>query len=350
MRIQSEEVMYRIATLSFLGCIVKSLILTRDGLQLADTPMPSIMPGEVRIEVRSVGICTTDIAIWRGEYEVELPLILGHEITGVVHESSVPELEPGTPVTTEIDVYCGRCWFCRHGQPHHCPERKTLGVTTDGGLAEYVSVPSDLVHALPPSVDTVTGVFTEPLASAIETVRRAEAEKDEVVVVLGTGKIGLLVAQAYDAYGAEVYLVGRNQWKLGLARRIGLRYAINTNSHDWKDQILDVTSGVGPRVVVEATGTPDGMAMALNLVRPGGIIAVKSIHGATFPVSVAEIVRKEITLIGSRSGPFDVALDMLDKGRIEVKSLISAQFALDDGAKAFEYASRPEATKVVINI
>ncbi|MHA2119493.1 MAG: alcohol dehydrogenase catalytic domain-containing protein, partial [Candidatus Thorarchaeota archaeon] len=102
-----------------MGEEMQSLVLTRDGLQLADTPRPPLMPGTVRIEVRSVGVCATDIAIWKGDYEVNLPLVLGHEIAGVIHESSVPDLRPGTAVTTEVDVPCGKCWYCRHSQPAH---------------------------------------------------------------------------------------------------------------------------------------------------------------------------------------------------------------------------------------
>ncbi|TFG06226.1 hypothetical protein EU538_10555, partial [Candidatus Thorarchaeota archaeon] len=224
---------------------MKSLVLTNDGLQLADTPIPPVLPGEVRIEVRSVGICRTDISMWNGDLDVPLPLVLGHEIGGVVHESSVPDLLPGTPVTTEIDMTCGRCWYCRHDMKHLCEERETLGVTVDGGLSEYLSVPADLVHVLSEGVDTTTATFVEPLASAIETWKRTPAEDDEPIAVIGTGKIGILTAQVYDAFGADVYLVGRNKFQLGLARQLGLLNTVNTSKTAWRDELLKATRGVG---------------------------------------------------------------------------------------------------------
>ncbi|TET07943.1 MAG: alcohol dehydrogenase, partial [Candidatus Thorarchaeota archaeon] len=180
---------------------MQSLVLTADGFQLSDTPIPPLLPGDVRIEVRSVGICRTDLSIWKGEYEVPLPIILGHEIAGVVHESSVPEITPGTIVTTEIDISCGRCWYCRSGQRHRCADKEILGLTRDGGLSEYISVPADSIHALPESIDVVSGTFVESLASAIQTQSDNPARQDEPVLIIGSGKLALLLAQVYDASG-----------------------------------------------------------------------------------------------------------------------------------------------------
>lgn len=329
---------------------MQSLVLTADGLQLADTPMPPLMPGDVRIEVRSVGICGTDLAIWKGDYQVPLPLVLGHEIAGAVHESSVPELTPGTTVTTEIDLSCGRCWYCRIGVRHHCAEKDVLGITLDGGLSEYISVPADLVHPLPTGVDIVSATFAEPLASAIKTVSDSPAEEGEPVLIFGSGKIALLLAQVYDASGADVYIVGRNRWQLGLARQLGLMSTMDVNSDDWKKKILAATHGVGPRIVVEATGNTDGIAMAFDAVRNGGIVNLKSMHGLDYPLNPTSIVNKELTIHGVSRGPYDQAIEMLQKGRIEVKRLVTKMFRLEDGAKAFEHAAQPSVTKVVINI
>ncbi|RLI55643.1 MAG: hypothetical protein DRO87_08745 [Candidatus Thorarchaeota archaeon] len=329
---------------------MQSLILTADGLQLADTPIPPVMPGHVRMEVRSVGICGTDLAIWRGDYETKLPIVLGHEIAGAVHETSGVDIEPGTLVTTEIDVSCGRCWYCQHNMNHYCQDREILGVTTDGGLSEFITVPAELVHTLPEGVDTDAATFVEPLASAIKTVEAVPVQKEEMVLVLGSGKIALLLAQVYDAAGADVHIVGRNRWQLGLARQLGLMNTYDVNSSSWKEKILDETSGVGPRVVVEATGNIDGFNIALELVRNGGVIALKSMHGCQYSLDPTDIVNRELTVFGTSRGPFDKAIAMLNRGRIEVKRLISKEFKLEDGANAFEYASQPSVTKVMINI
>ncbi len=329
---------------------MQSLVLTADGLQIADTPIPPLMPGDVRIEVRSVGICGTDIAIWKGDFEVPLPIVLGHEITGSVHESSVPELGLGTLVTTEIDMSCGRCWYCRNGKRQHCADKEILGITRDGGLSEYISVPADLVHPLPAGVDVLSGTFVEPLASAIKTVTDSPAEVGEPVLIVGSGKIALLLAQVYDASGADVYIVGRNRWQLGLARQLGLLNTIDITGGDWKKKILAATHDVGPRVVVEATGNTDGIRMAFDIVRNGGIVNLKSMHGHDFSFDPTNIVNKELTVLGASRGPYSKALEMLQKGRIEVKRLVSKSFRLEDGTKAFEYADQPAVTKVVINI
>ncbi|MFW9981808.1 MAG: zinc-binding dehydrogenase [Candidatus Thorarchaeota archaeon] len=327
-----------------------SLVLTADGFQISDTPIPPLMPGDVRIEVRSVGICGTDLAIWKGDYEAPLPIILGHEIAGVVHESSVPEITAGTIVTTEIDISCGRCWYCRSGERQRCADREILGITRDGGLSEYITVPADSVYTLPEGVDVISGTFVEPLASAIQTRMVSPADQNEPVIIIGSGKLALLMAQVYDASGADVYILGRNRWQLGLARQLGLSNTIDLTRGDWKKSILNITHGVGPRIVAEATGNPEGIKIAFELVRNGGIVNLKSIHGCDYPIDPSIIVRKELTIHGSIRGPFHKAIDMLSKGRIEVKKLVSKEFRLEDGAKAFEYADQPSVTKVVVNI
>ncbi|MGY5862292.1 MAG: alcohol dehydrogenase catalytic domain-containing protein [Candidatus Thorarchaeota archaeon] len=329
---------------------MQSLVLTRDGLQLADTPITPLMPGDVRIEVRLVGIGGSDLAIWKGDLDVPLPLILGHEIAGVVHESSVPEFAPGTMVTTEVDLFCGRCWYCKNHLKHLCIAKETLGITADGGLREYLSVPADLIHPLPDGVDMVAGTFVEPLSSAIQTQIDSPVGPGEVVLVIGSGKLGLLISQIYDATGADVILLDRNRYQLGLGRQLGLTNTINTEETDWKKAVLEATSGVGPALVVEATGASDGFAMAFEIVRNRGTIALKRMHGNSIQVNAAEIVNREIRIVGTSRGPYAKALDMLSKGRIEVNRLVSKKFALEEGSKAFEHANQPNVTKVLVNI
>lgn len=329
---------------------MQSLVLTADGFQISDTPIPPLMPGDVRIEVRSVGICGTDLSIWKGDYEAPLPIILGHEIAGVVHESSVPEIKTGAIVTTEIDISCGRCWYCRTGERQRCADMEILGITRDGGLSEYISVPADSIHALPDGIDVVSGTFIEPLSSAIQTRLDSPAEQDEPVLIIGSGKLALLLAQVYDASGANVFILGRNRWQLGLARQLGLTNTIDIKTTDWKKDILSVTHGVGPRVVVEATGNTEGLRMAFDIVRNGGIVNLKSMHGCEYPLDPSGIVKKELTIHGAVRGPYHKAIDLLSKGRIEVKRLVSKEFRLEDGTKAFEYADQPSVTKVVVNI
>jgi threonine dehydrogenase-like Zn-dependent dehydrogenase len=225
-----------------------------------------------------------------------------------------------------------------------------LGFTRDGGLSEYVSVPADSVHPLPLGVDTSEATFVEPLASAIKTFQQAPTKDDEPVLILGSGKLALLLAQVYDANGAQVHIVGRNRWQLGLARQLGFQYTYDTVESDWKSEIRKITNGVGPRIAIEATGNTDGIQMALEIVRNGGIIALKSMHGCAFSFDPSQVVNRELTIFGASRGPFDQAIDMLSKGRIEVRKLITKEFKLEDGDKAFEFASQPTVTKVIVNI
>lgn len=330
------------------GSPLKSLVLTADGFQIADTPVPPILPGDMRLEVRSVGICRTDIRIWQNRIDVELPLILGHEISGVVHESTIPEILPGTLVTTELDIPCGSCWYCMNSKKHLCPTKKTLGVSIDGGLSEYIVVPNELVHPLPLGIDAIEGTFVGPLSNAIETYARATKEPEESVLIVGTGKMGLIVAQVFDAFGAEVYLLGDNRWHMGVAHQLGLRNILELSS-DWKDKLIAKTK-VGPHVVVEATGTKRGLQTAMDVVRRGGTIALTGHHEADYQLNPRDLIDKELKLVGTSRGDYKMAIEMLQKGRIEVKKLVTKQFPLEEGAQAFEEASKPQVVKVNINI
>jgi threonine dehydrogenase-like Zn-dependent dehydrogenase len=307
------------------------------------------MPGYVRIEVRSVGISRTDLRIWKGEVDADLPLILGHEFAGVIHESSDPEFKVGTSVTSEVDITCGTCWYCKNKKKHLCSTKKTLGISTDGAMAEYLCVPSENVHKLPDEIDSVTGTFVEPLAIAIETYTRSTVNPEESVLVIGTGKAGLLMSQVFDAFGADVYLVGDNQWHLGVARQVGLQNILR-RSDDWKKTIRDATSDVGPSIVVEATGTNTGLTTALEIVRKDGTIALTGRSEGTFNLDPQNMISRELSMFGTIRGDYDMAIMMLQKGRIEVKRMVSKEITLEQGAQAFEAALQPEVVKVNINI
>ncbi len=329
---------------------MQSLVLTPDGLRLADTPMPPLLPGEVRIEVRSVGISATDIAVWDGRLKVEQPVVPGHQVAGVVHESTDPSLTPGTPVATQGDIGCGTCWYCTDGKMHLCRKRRTLGVDRDGGLAEYVSVPAEAVHVLPEGVDSKAATFMTPLACAIAIAENVPAQEDEPVLIVGCKEEGLLTAQVYDAFGAQVYIVDSNKYRLGTAKKIGLTNVIPMERVGWMRRIFDIADGVGCRVVVNTLGSHLGMNASLEAVRNGGTIVLNGFHTYALPMDSAEVIGREIVLWGVRGGPYDEALGMLSKGRIEVRQIVSASFGLDEGVKAFEKASDPTVTKVVIDI
>jgi threonine dehydrogenase-like Zn-dependent dehydrogenase len=276
-------------------------------------------------------------------------MILGHEFAGVIHESSDPEFKVGTAVTAEVDRTDGNCWYCQNKKKHLCTSKRTLGITTDGAMAEYLCVPSDHVHKLPDEIDAVTGTFVEPLAIAIETFTRSTVEPEETVLVIGTGKAGLLMSQVFDAFGADVYLLGDNQWHLGVARQLGLGNIVR-RSDDWKKKILDATNGVGPSIVVEATGSNSGLETALDIVRGDGTVALTGRSEGTFNLDPQRVISRELTIFGTIRGDYDMAIMMLNKGRIEVKRMVSKEFTLEQGSQAFEAALQPENVKININI
>ncbi len=329
---------------------MESLVLTRDGLQIADTPKPPLMPGYVQIEVRSVGISERDISIWNGDYEVELPVILGYEFTGVIHESSVQDIQPGTMVTSEIDVGCQRCWYCRSGQQYFCNSKKTLGKSRDGALAEYIAVPADIIHTLPVEVNSIIGTFLHPLASALKIVTDVPPKANEPVLIMGSGEMGVLTAQVYDAFGADVYLAGDNRWKLGVARQLGMTNTLNWSNKDWKQTLLERTEGIGPRIVIDTKSEMESITSAVDLIQSNGILVLSNIPSKDGLVSSSKIVDKGIKVIGNNQGRYRDATDMLAKRRIEVERLVNKEFKLEEGDKAFEHASDPSVTKVIINI
>lgn len=303
---------------------------------LKQAPMPKRRPGEALIRLLAAGICNTDLELLRGYYNFQgRP---GHEFVGEVVESSTPELV-GQRVVGEINIGCGRCSLCRAGDPRHCSSRRVLGILNYPGVfAEYFTLPDRNLHVLPRTIPTDHGVFVEPLAAANEILEQVRIPKGAPVAVLGDGKLGLLIAQVLTAHGAEVHLFGRHPSKLALARR-------------WK--IRTRLSSQGPakaafQWVVEATGSPEGLGAALELVQPRGtIIAKTTLHGAV-PLDISRVVVNEVTIVGSRCGRFPPAIRLLQRRRVDVAPLVTARMPLSQAQEAFQLAAEPGTLKVLL--
>ncbi|MET1159632.1 MAG: alcohol dehydrogenase catalytic domain-containing protein [Thermoprotei archaeon] len=302
-----------------------------------DDPIPP--RGWVRIRVKRVGICGTDKAFYIGSYKLfKTPLIPGHEIAGVIDlvGDGVSSDLIGHRTTTEINVYCGRCWYCRHGMPTHCPYRETIGITRDGGMAEYVLTRANLVHVVD-DLDYREIAFIEPLAAVIEATEMYPIKPLSRIAVLGIGTIGLLSIAYLKLFNpAEIIAVARP----GSPKA---KYAIEMGA----DQVLDYESaleyvrkytpeGQGFDVIVEATGDPRGLDMAINIVRPRGVVLAKSTHGAPVSFNYTLAVVKEVQISTSRCGPFEKAVDLLRKKLIKVDRLVTGEYKLVDGREAFE--------------
>jgi threonine dehydrogenase-like Zn-dependent dehydrogenase len=296
---------------------------------------PSVPPGDALVRVRVAGICGTDLEIARGY--MKFVGVAGHEFVGVVERAPDPLWE-GRRVVGEINVPCGRCSICRAGLPRHCPERTVLGIVgRDGAFAEYLTLPMANLHAVPDSIEDDVAVFTEPLAAAYEILEQVEMPESGRVLVLGDGRLGQLCAVVLAGAGAPPLVCGRHAKKLQRLGKFGLETA---DEHSDLPTCFDL--------VVEATGSPDGLRRALDLVRPTGTIVLKSTYHGDALLALAGVVINEVRIVGSRCGPFEPALDHLSRESSIVDGMVDARYSIRDVDEAFEHAARPDSLKVLL--
>ncbi len=287
--------------------------------------------GEVVLAVRAVGICDTDLQIARGY--MGFRGVLGHEFVGVD--------DGGRRYVAEINNACRRCETCLAGRPTHCPTRTVLGIVAhDGAMADEVAVPRENLHAVPDSVSDREAVFIEPLAAAFEVLEQVRVRSDDRVAVLGDGKLGLLTAWVLRGVAERVTLVGRHRHKLALA---GGRI---------EQRLTDEAASMARRfdVVVDATGSASGLGDAIRMARPSGKVVLKTTVAGEHALSVAHGVMDELTMVGSRCGPFPRAIEALATRAVDVRPLVSEVFSLDDAEAAFACAAKKGVAKVVLDV
>jgi len=298
-----------------------------------DLPEPQPQAGEALVRVSLAGICNTDLELVRGYYPFSG--IPGHEFVGVIVS---PGERQGSRVCGEINIACGACAQCRAGRKTHCERRTALGIANrNGAFTEYLSLPYENLHGVPEAVPDDEAVFVEPLAAALEITRQVHVHPTDTVVVLGDGKLGLLCAQVLALTGCRVWGLGRHRDNLALLAARGIRTALAGEA-----PLLQAD------VVVECTGNIDGFQLARQLLRPQGTLVLKSTYAGQAQVDLSRIVVDEITLVGSRCGPFAPALDLLARRLVDVRSLIHARYLLSAGAAAFERAQQPGTLKVIL--
>ena len=313
----------------------------KDGLHLDNNykkPVPQ--KGEALIKVTLAGICNTDYEITKGYMGYNG--ILGHEFIGTVEEINDEDKSLlGKRVTAEISYGCNNpeCEWCAVKNYRHCPDRHTLGIwRKDGCFAEYVTMPLNVLFEIPENVEDEQAVFVEPLAAACEITEQLHIQPIQRVVVLGDGKLGLTTALTLSAQGLDVTLIGKHQNKLDIAKNQGVKTQLLQDTKI--ENIYDV--------VVEATGSVSGFEASLSLVKPRGVLVLKSTIATGKELNLAPIVINEITVLGSRCGQFPPALNLLAKHRIDFKPFISAVYSIDDAIEAFEANKSKETLKVLI--
>lgn len=301
-------------------------------------PDPVPGPEEVLLQVELAGICATDLEIARGY--MEFSGVLGHEFVGTVAKG--PKDLQGKRVVGDINCVCGKCDMCLSGLSNHCRQRKTIGIKNhDGVFADYVSLPRRNLYVLPPAIDNEAAIFIEPLAAALQIVKQVPIEPRQKVMVLGDGRLGLLAVQVLALHGGKgkVVLLGKHEEKLQFCEKRGIQGIL------LDDMILRQEWDV----VVDCTGSAEGFAAACRLVRPRGKLVLKSTFAPGAAVDLSPLVVDEITLIGSRCGPFADAINALAARQIEVNGLITARFRLADGLAALQKAGEPDQIKVVLD-
>jgi threonine dehydrogenase-like Zn-dependent dehydrogenase len=306
-----------------------SVHLENGAVEVRNQPLPRVAHGFARIRLLAAGICSTDLELQRGYYGFSgTP---GHEFVG--------ELDDGTRVAGEINLACGHCAWCARGLGRHCPHRTVLGIVKHpGAFREFLTLPVANLHRVPKSIPTEEAVFIEPVAAACEILDQIKIAKGTQVAVLGDGKLGLLIAQVLQAHGAQVLLLGRHREKMRLV--------------DWCGAAVEVLREKLPRrafpIVVDATGSPEGLRASIAMCEPRGTVVMKStVHGLV-PVDTAPAIVNEITLVGSRCGRFEPALRMLASGKVRVGNLIAQEFSLDRAPEAFQRAATKGVLKVLL--
>lgn len=291
--------------------------------------------GDVIVDVVKAGICETDLQLCKGY--MGFRGTLGHEFVGIARTGRFA----GKRVVGEINCACHACEMCDRQLGNHCPNRTVIGIVAhDGAFADSVIVPEENLHAIPDNVSDIEAVFIEPIAAACRIAEQIQLIGGEVVTILGDGRLGNLSAQVLQSQGCMVCVVGKHDFKLRILNDLGIATV------KLSELVPERTSDI----VVDCTGSPSGLPTALQLVRPCGTIVLKTTVAAEQTLHMAPFVIDEITLVGSRCGPFANAIELLDQRAISVVPLHSASYPLEDAINAFEHATRKDALKVLFDV
>jgi L-iditol 2-dehydrogenase len=341
---------------------MKSLLLTEyNHLEIADLPRPPAGPGEVLITVEACGICGSDVHGYDGSTGRRIPpIVMGHEAAGTIAEvgAGVAGYAVGERVTFDSMISCGACGFCKRGDTNLCDNRQVIGVSCGdyrraGAFAEYVAVPERVLYRLSEAMTFAEAAMLEPASVALHAVRVAKLAGGETALVVGAGMIGLLTLQAARAAGcARVFVADIDETRLKLARQLGAEETLNSKSVDVAARILELTGGRGVDVAFEAVGRNETVGAAIDCVRKGGTVTLIGNITPEVTLPLQKVVTREIRLQGSCAiaGEYTQAIELIGAGKIEVKPLITAIAALEDGPRWFErlHAGEPNLMKVIL--
>lgn len=308
-------------------------VMYEKALRLDTTvPKPEPTSEQSLLKIRRAGICNTDLELMAG-YK-EFSGILGHEFVAEVVGGELA----GRRVVGEINVTDGTCEMCQRGIPSQCLNRNAIGIDDHpGAFADYLALVSRNLYPVPDDVSDDMAVFVEPLAAALQVTEGVHISPRDRVVLIGAGKLGLLVAQVLKLTGADLSVVVRREKPAALLQKWGIRAVT-----------ADELSRRSAQVVVDCTGNAEGFAQALELVQPRGTIVLKSTYVGTPAANLTRVAVDEIRVVGSRCGPFDAALRLLSHGLIDTESMIDGRYSIDAALVAFDHAAKPGALKVLL--
>ena len=315
---------------------MRAIVLETDDVQVDMVrPAPAPEAEEILVRVTRAGVCETDLQLIKGY--MGFRGVLGHEFVGIAESGPLA----GQRVVGEINCACWQCDTCQRGFPTHCPNRTVIGILNhDGAFADFIAVPQRNLHRVPDAIPDDIAVFTEPVAAALQIPAQIEILGTERIVVLGDGRLGNLCAQVLASMADDVLVIGKHREKLALLEAMGLKTALL--SDDIPQRSFDI--------VVECTGSESGLPTALKLVRPRGTIVLKTTVAGTQTLAWAPFVIDEVTLVGSRCGPFDRALNALEHGLVDVEPLITDRFSLSNGLMALQRAQQKGVLKVLLEM
>lgn len=297
-------------------------------------PHPQATSEDALVRVTRAGICNTDMELVKGY--MGFAGVLGHEFAGIVESGTMQ----GQRVTGEINLNCGRCEVCLGGMPTQCPNRTTLGIDRkDGAMAEWVSLPAHLLHPIPDTITDDQAIFIEPLAAGLQTLHQTHISPHDRVILIGAGKLGLLTAQVVALTGCNLTVITRHQRQRDLLDQWDIEHT--------------ASDAIAPRsadLVIDCTGTESGFADALTLVKARGTVHLKSTYAALPQANLTRVVVDEVKIESSRCGPFDAAIRLMQRGLIDVDSLIDVHYPLNDAMQAFDHAARKGALKIILDV
>lgn len=316
---------------------------------LKEAPLPQVKPGYVLINIKAAGLCNTDISIidntYVGRRPVPIPLILGHEGAGIVHEigDGVCGLEIGDRVSFEAVMGCGTCNYCKVGLKNMCQNWEHIGITCDGAFAEYLLVHAELVHKLPPSISFADAAFLEPIGLTARSLERIKPLVGETAAIIGPGTIGLLHLQALKAAGmARVIVIGldRDKHKFEIAKNLGADYIVNSSFDDPIAAVNEITSGMGANIVVESANSKHALSVAVDVAAVDGRVSCFGLYPEA-TINFLNVARRSVTLFGDvaqLSRHFMRAIDWVSFGKVTALPLVTHRFPfdqVDDAIAAF---------------